>query len=135
MLVNKYASAIIGIVFTVLTAFVALPESQRDPATLIGLVLVGLGAVGTFLLPLLKGGWAAGLKVAVAVLAAILSAVIPFLVTGTLTTTQIVIVVLAGVNALAVQVGVDLRQDSRTARHALQDAEGVYKVTGLSATL
>lgn len=135
MLTNKYAAAIIGIVFTVLTAFVALPESQRDPATLIGLVLVGLGAFGTYLLPLLKGGWAAALKVAAAVLAAVLSAVVPFVVTGTVTPTQWVIVALAAVNALAVQLGVDLRQDSRKARHAIQDAEGVYQVTGLSATL
>jgi hypothetical protein len=116
-MIQKYAAALLTIAITVITALVAIPEAQMSPVVVIQLVIFGLGSVLTYFLPLLSGRWAAGLKTGVNVLAAILTAAIPFVQNGSITSMQIIIVILAALNALAVQVGVNLRTDAP--KHAL----------------
>ena len=111
---NKYAAALLSIAIVILTAFVALPAEQVTPAAIVQLALLGIGAIVTYLVPLATGRWTGILKTGAAIVAAILTAVLPFVLTGHITSTQIVIVVLAALNALAVEVGVQLRKDRLT---------------------
>ena len=117
-MIQKYLAALLSIALVVVTAFVAIPADQITPTSVGQLAVLALGAVVTFLVPLLQGPWAAGLKTGSAVLAAIILAALPFFTQGYITPTQIAIVVLAALNALAVQVGVDIRTDASKARHA-----------------
>lgn len=115
MILNKYLTAILTLAITLLTAFLAIPEDQRTPETMWQLALLALGAVVTFIVPLLERRWAGLLKTGAAVAAGVIGALIPLLSTGTLTGTQILVLILAGLNALAVEVGVQVRNDTRAA--------------------
>jgi hypothetical protein len=109
---NKYAAALLSIAVVILTAFVALPANAITVSAIVQLVLLGVSAFVTFFVPLVAGRWQGLLKTGTAILATVLTAALPFILTGKITATEIVIVVLAALNALAVQVGVSMRVDS-----------------------
>lgn len=79
---------------------------------------LAVAQVGVVALPLLKGGWHAALKVIVALAGAGITAIIP-LVTNTWTVDSTIIVILAVLNAAAVQFGIDARVDG--VKEALAD--------------
>lgn len=111
MTLNKYAVGLLQVAIiavTALQAAVALGWSLTAAFQLAGLII---GAIVSVFVPLLEGRWAAGLKVGGAVLGALIAAIIPFVTDGW-SPGAIVIVVLAGLNALATQLGVDIRIDS-----------------------
>ncbi len=110
MTLNKYAAALLSIAIVILTAFVAIPSGERTPETLWQLALLAIGAIVTYWVPLVDARWAGILKTGAAICAAVIGALIPLLGTGTLSSTQIVVLVLAGLNALAVEVGVGMRK-------------------------
>lgn len=128
-MIQKYFAALLSIALVIVTAFVAIPADQITPTSVGQLAVLALGAIVTFLVPLLQGPWAAGLKTGSAVLAAIILAALPFFTQGYITPTQVGIVVLAALNALAVQVGVDIRKDAQKAKHAR--ADGSYDVASV----
>lgn len=119
MVVNKYLVGFIQLALIALTALqtaVAAGWNATAAWQFAGLVV---GAVVTVFVPLLKGGWAGGLKVGGAVLGALIAALVPFVTAGW-TPNAVIIVVLAAVNALATQLGVYVRVDS--AKEALASA-------------
>ncbi|MEX1078870.1 MAG: hypothetical protein WED09_07165 [Homoserinimonas sp.] len=111
MILNKYLAALLSIGIVVLTAFIAIPEADRTPATIGQLVILALGAIVTYLVPLLESRWAGLFKTGSAVVAAVIAAAIPFLTAGGITAVQVAVVALAALNALAVEVGVQVRKD------------------------
>lgn len=120
MVLNKYLAGLLTVLVVGLTAFQA---AVVDGFTMTeGWQLAGLlvGVLVTIYVPILETKWAAGLKVAGAVLGAVIAAVVPFL-TGGWNTSAVVIVILAAVNTLAVQLGVNVRIDS--AREVIADPE------------
>lgn len=118
MVINKYLAGLLTVLVVGVTAFqAALSDgfTETEAWQLSGLVL---GAFVTVFVPLLKGSWSAGLKVGGAVLGAAIAAIVPFVTAGW-DESSITIVVLAILNALTVQLGVDVRLDS--AKQALVD--------------
>jgi hypothetical protein len=118
MIINKYLAGLLTVAVVFLTAFqAALSEgiSATEAWQLAGLFV---GAFVTTFVPILESGWAAALKVAGAVIGAAITAIVP-LVTSEWNASTITIVVLAVINTLAVQLGVNVRVDS--ARQALAD--------------
>jgi hypothetical protein len=111
MILNKY---MVGLLQVVLISITALQAAMAGGVTateawqLAGLVV---GAIVSVFVPLLQGPWAGGLKVGGAILGAIIAAVVPFAVGGW-NADALVIVILAGLNALATQLGVSVRIDS-----------------------
>lgn len=112
MVLNKYAAALLSIAIAIFTALAAIPVGQRTPESLWQVALIGIGAVVTWWVPLVGIKWAGMLKTGAAVLAAVIGALIPLLITGTLTGSQWLVLGLAGLNALAVEVGVGIRRDT-----------------------
>lgn len=110
---NRYAAALLSIAIVILTAFVAVPEGTQSPATIGQLVVLGCTAVVTYLVPLLDIRWAGILKTLTAVVGGVITALVPFWTAGHITTVQVAIVVLAALNAVAVEVGVQLRLDKQ----------------------
>lgn len=124
MIASKYAVAFIQVAVVFVTALSA--SITDNVLSLVEALQVGgilLGSVVTVFLPLLSSGYAGLLKVLGAVGGAVITAVIPIV--DTLnggpgwTTSSIIIVVLAALNALATHVGVDVRIDA--AKEALAD--------------
>jgi len=105
---HKYSAALLSIAIVVLTAFIASPT--LTPTSIIQLAILAVGAIVTYLLPLVPGAWAGALKTGAAVVVAVLAAVLPFVVTGGITVAEATVVILAALNALAVEVGVQLRR-------------------------
>lgn len=115
-MIQKYAAALLSIAIVIITALVTIPAEQLTPTAIAQLGILAVGAIVTYLSPLLSTAWAGGLKTGAAVIAAILTGVIPFLTQGYIEPIQILVVVLAALNALAVETGVNLRLDA--GRHA-----------------
>jgi hypothetical protein len=107
--VNRYAAALIAIAIDLVAAL----STISGPITVAGavqLALLIIGSVGVYLLPLL-GQYAAGAKIAAAVITAALTALAPLLVDGTITGPQLALVALAALKVLGAKVGVELRKD------------------------
>ena len=107
----KYATAILSLAVVILTALTAAASGPVTLTTILQLAVLALGGVITYIVPILDGRWKGGVKTGVAVVAALVSAVIP-LVGGGFTWQAVFIVVLAGVQALATQLGVAIRVDA-----------------------
>lgn len=112
MILSKYAAALLSIALVVVTAFVAIPDGALSLGAVLQLAVLAVAAVGTYLVPVASVRWRGLMKTGVAIVGAALVAVVPFVTTGTITATGIAIVVLAGLNALAVEVGVQIRADA-----------------------
>lgn len=104
-----YAAALISIAITLVAFLTQLPDGNVSPVALVQLALLAASAIGVYLLPLLPGRWRAGLKTGLDVLAAILTAAVPFVIAGHITAMQLAIVVLAALKALGTEIGVQLR--------------------------
>lgn len=147
MVLNKYAAVAVSILMLVFNSLQTAIVGGLEPSEVVQLVVVFAGAIATYFVPLTKGSWAAGWKVSTALVAAVGAALAPLLVGGNLPTSeQWITVIIAGIAALGVQVGVDARKtviDAGTATagtpvditNAVQavDPEGVKAVTGASA--
>lgn len=113
MILNKYVTGALTLAITLLTAFVAIPESAwADGTTIWQFIALAVSSITAIILPLSEGIWAGFLKTGSAIVLAVIGALIPLLANGTLTTTQIILLVLAGLNALAIELGVKVRIDS-----------------------
>lgn len=119
MTLNKY---MVGLLQVVLISVTALQAALADGVTATEawqLAALIVGAVVSVFVPLLEKGWAGALKVGGAVLGALLAAIVPFA-TGGWSAEALVIVALAGLNALATQLGVSIRVDSAKEKVAAQ---------------
>ena len=120
MILNRYAAALLSIAVVVVGAFTAIPEGQVSPTAILQLAIIAVGSVVTYLVPVVQGSkWAGVLKTGAAIIAAVLTAVVPFVNNGHITATQIGLVILAALNALAVEVGVNIRRDNNKLSNAI----------------
>ena len=106
--VQQWATAILTFVVTVATALATAIVGPFTATVIIGLVVVVLQSVIAVFVPLIYGPWKGALKVGIPVVLAILYALSP-LVTHTWTVGNWIILILAGVNALAGQLGIAIR--------------------------
>lgn len=114
MTLNKYTVAILQLAILMIAAVQAALAGGLDIIEIWQLVGLFAANVGVYIVRVLPGAWAAGLKVAVAIVGAIVTAVIP-LVNGVWNAETFLIVVLAAVSAFAAQFGVDVRVDAQKA--------------------
>lgn len=118
MTLNKYAVALLQLLIVTVTALqasVADGLTETEVWQLAGLVV---GAFASVFVPLLERGWAGALKVGAAVGGAGIAAIVPFVTDGW-TPSAAIVVVLAVLNTLATQIGVNIRVDA--ARASLLD--------------
>lgn len=118
MVINKYLAGLLTVAVVFITAFQAAVQEGITATEAWQLAGMFVGAVITTFVPITPGKWAASLKVIGAVIGAAIAAIIPFVTSGW-DASSITIVILAVVNTLAVQLGVNVRVDS--ARAVLAD--------------
>lgn len=121
MLQTKYLVALVAIILAVLNALQVAVVGGIERAEVAQLVIVGAGALIAIAVPLVPGKWAGLLKTGLSIVIALATALAPLLITGTITLEQWITVILAGVQALAVQIGVSVRTDSVKAAAAVLD--------------
>jgi len=118
-LFQKYAAALIPLAILVLAG---IPAVQADPDNLsvwLPFVVLVLGAVGTWAVPLFPTGWQGRAKIGVSAIAAAVSAVLPFLLpTGWNPETSIPLLLIAILNATATALGVTIRTEPLVATGA-----------------
>lgn len=113
MIFKKYFAALISVAIVVLTALLAVPTGEIQGAAIAQLVAIGAGAVATYFLPLVDISWRGVLKTGAAAIAAVVSILVPILEAhGIPNSTQVALMVLAVVNALGVEIGVNIRTDT-----------------------
>lgn len=109
MVLNKFAAALLQLAVLVLGAVQAALIDGITATEVWQLIALGAGAAGTFFLPIVDDAkWKGVLKTGSAVAAAVAAAVVP-LVGGAFDANAMIIVVLAFINALAVETGVQMR--------------------------
>lgn len=124
---TKYLVALVSVTLAVLNALqTALVSNGLDAGEIAQLVAITAGAFATFFVPLVAGPWKGALKTGAAIVAAVAVALAPLLLTGTIAPEQWVTVVIAGVNVLATEIGVQIRTDS--VESALRAVDGVEMV-------
>lgn len=121
MLQTKYLVAVVTIAMTLLNAMYNVIAGGIDAAEVWQLVVVAAGTGIAIVVPLVKGPWAGLFKTGFSVVAAIGATIAPFVVNGTITPEQIITVLIAAVNAIAVQIGVSVRTDEIKAAAAVID--------------
>ena len=109
-MIQKYGAALVSIALAAVVFLQTAFADRLDIAEVAQLVAIVAGAVITFLVPLLSGAWAGGLKTGAALLAAAATALAPFLITGTISPEQWMVVALAVLNVLGVELGVQARK-------------------------
>lgn len=111
MILNKYLVALLQVLTLFLAAFQAALSDGLTATEAWQLAGLFVGAVVTYYVPILTGRWAAALKVGGAVLGAAIAALVLVLADGW-SAGSVTIVIIAIINALATQFGVDVRLDS-----------------------
>jgi hypothetical protein len=117
MVVNRYLSALLSTAIVLLGAFVAIPRdawSFGNPQ--VGsFVALAVATIISYVVKLLPSGWQAGAKVGVQIVGGVFAAVWPLFLGAEV---DWFVVVLAALNALATQLGVDARLDDPTLNKA-----------------
>lgn len=129
-MIQKYGAALISIALVAFAFLKTALANHLDAAEVAQLIALVAGAVTVYFVPLLGGVWAGGLKTGAAIVAAAATALVPFLLQGTITPEQWTIVALAVLNALGVEVGVNARKSGIIANAPPEDREGVAAING-----
>lgn len=112
MVVPKYAVALLQFALLLVTSLSVSLQGGFDTVEIVQFGVIAAGAATTFFVPLVSGKWSGLLKTGLSLLAAVLTAVIPFVVQGFITADQVMLIVLAGLNALASEVGISIRKSA-----------------------
>jgi hypothetical protein len=112
VVINKYITGLLTLAITLLTAAIAIPETAwGDPYVLWQFVALAVASITAIFLPLAKGVWAGVFKTGSAAILAGIGALIPLL-NGVFGVIQWLLVIVAILNAVAIELGVNMRIDS-----------------------
>lgn len=108
---QKYAAALLPFFILVIGASqTVFAGDSTDWNAIITFAILVLGAVLTYIVPLTESKWQGALKTGIAILTVILSALLPFILPGGFDpTVNVPIIIVAVLNALATEFGVQIR--------------------------
>lgn len=109
---QKYGPALFTFAVLVLGSLQALLNTSVTLVTLLQFAALVVGTALTYLLPLTSGRWQGALKVTAELVLTAIALALPYVMTGTITKPQIILVVTGIVKALATQIGVAVRTDA-----------------------
>lgn len=110
MIVPKFAVALLQFTLLLVTSLSVSLQGGFDAVEIAQFVAIAAGAGVTFFVPLVSGKWSGLLKTGFAIVAAIATALIPFITQGFITPDQVMLVILAALNAIASEVGIAIRK-------------------------
>lgn len=131
-LLAKFAPALLPLAVLLLGGLqTAFADNDISSTEVWQLIALSAGALVTFIVPLLKGPWAAGLKTGANVLAAVAALIIPILPQFEWSATSVLFIVIGAIQALAAQIGVDIRLDQAKTVIDSRETAGVPTITSL----
>lgn len=105
-----YAAVLLPAIALILTGLQAVEKAPGDWTVIVSFALLVLGAVGSYGVRLLPTGWQGRTKVLITVAAGLLASLVPFITPGGFDpNVDSLIIVNAVLQALGVQLGVDIR--------------------------
>jgi hypothetical protein len=110
---SKYAAALLHIVIVVLGALSTSVDKGLNTVSVVQLAILALGAVSVYLLPLVQWKYTGALKLAASALSAGLTALVPFLIQGSISPSEWITVILGAIGVVAVALGIDARTASQ----------------------
>jgi len=109
-LFSKYAAALLPFFVLVVGASQTVLHAGFNLQVDIPFAIIVLGAILSFIVPLINKAWQGGLKTGIALATTVLSAVLPFVLPGTVhLSASLPVVIVAVLNALATELGVYIR--------------------------
>ena len=143
---QKYAAALLPFVVLIVGASQTIINHPLDWVANLTFGLLVLGAIATYIVKLIPdAAWQGRTKTGIAILTTIIAAVLPFIVPGGFSpSASIPILIIAVLNALATELGVQIRIDApmtdgpahlATAAYALHPSSGNYPNVSYSAPL
>lgn len=127
---QKYAAALLPFFILVIGASqTVLKEGPVDWVAILTFAILVLGAVVTFIVKLLPSAtWQGALKTGIAILTTILSALLPFVLPGGFDpSVNVPIIIVAVLNALATEFGVQIRTTQVTSTGVAPDPASLPK--------
>lgn len=126
---QKYASALLPFFIIVVGGTqAAFNAPDVDWSAIVQFVLLVAGAVVTFIVPLVAGPWRGALKTGVQILVVILTALVPFILpSGFDPDTAVQLIIVAVLQALAVEFGVQIRKDPAVSGGVVVDPSSIPK--------
>ena len=113
MIINKYLAGLLTLATSLLSAFVLIPPTAwAAPETVWQFIALVVSSIAAIFLPLSKGAWAGLLKTGSAAVLAGIGALIPLLAFGEFGPLQWALLAVAVLNAVAIELGVNVRVDS-----------------------
>lgn len=113
---KAHAASLLVLAITVLTAISSV-VSWRDADNVAQFVTIAIQAATVYGLGLSSGKWAGALKVGSAAALTVVSLIVPLIISGGWSPQNVVLIALAGLNAVAAQIGVSIR---------VRDVQGSY---------
>jgi hypothetical protein len=129
MTLNRYATALLSFAVTIVGALVLIPADGFDLAAGIGLAVLAITTGAQLGLPLAPTRWQGLFKTGAVAVAAVLQALVPLLTGGVFNHVTIGLLVLTGLQAIAGEIGIQVRQTA-----ALIDARDSNVITSLPVT-
>ncbi|PZE23849.1 hypothetical protein [Curtobacterium sp. MCBD17_028] len=112
--IKKYAPSLLPLFVLVLGVFQAAGDSANllNPVIITQVVILLAQAGAAYWLPLLPKGWQGAFKTGAGIVAVILVAVLPYVISGHITQAQLILVLTSIVKTIATELGVQIRTDS-----------------------
>jgi hypothetical protein len=112
--VNQWLAGLLTLAITLLTAIQVMPEDAwTDAPSVLQFAALAISSILALVLKLGRGRWPGVFKTGAAVALALIGAAMPLVIQGWfLTPSQWLLLVIAGLNALAIELGVQVRQTS-----------------------
>lgn len=129
MTINRYLTALLSFAVAVVGALVLIPVDSFDFTAGVGLALLAVITATQLGLPLAPTRWQGLFKTGAAVIVALLQGIVPLVTGGTYNHITIGLFVLAGLQVLAGEIGIHVRQTA-----ALIDARDSKVITALPAS-
>lgn len=112
---QKYAAALLPFFILVVGASQTVLKDPVEWNAIVTFAILVLGAIISFIVPLAPTRWQGGVKTSVAIITTVLSAVLPFILPGGFDpSVNVPIIIVAVLNALATEFGVQIRRDTPT---------------------
>lgn len=108
-IISKYGAAIFSFAITLLTIVSSLKDTSF--ASLFQLIPLIITSLLVLIVPLIKGPWAGAIKTGIEIIGVIAVLLIPYVVAGTITVPQLLVVGVAILKAVATQLGIIIRLD------------------------
>lgn len=111
---QRYAPSVLTFLVLVVGGLqAAVASGPLTPVVIAQLAILAITSFTTWLVPLVGGRWRGALKTGLELVGVAITVALPFIATGTITSAEVLLVVVAVIKAGAAELGVQIRTDPK----------------------